>query len=188
MIRAALVGLVTIVPSLATAGTYVGIGIGTVPAVSEQTDRLEAGSRSVRGILGSRVAGYLSLEASVGGFEMLIADGQGALKPLGDAYQLAAAAKLSIPLGNNFEIFGKGGVHHTFVSADNPVNDVSGNGILLGAGLEYRLDALLGKASLFVDYQYSRATLGGDEDGRFRDNKAFDSNVRMWTAGVTVGI
>jgi hypothetical protein len=184
----ALVGLITLATvGTASAGTYVGIGIGTVPAVSEQTDRLEAGGRSVRAVLGSRFS-YLSVEGALGGFDMLIADGQGELKPLGDAYQLAAALKLNVPLGSGFEVFGRAGVHHTLIDADQELNSVAGNGALLGAGIEYRLDAVLGKASIFIDYQYSRALLAGDDGDRFTGNKAFDSNLRMWTLGLTIGL
>jgi Outer membrane protein beta-barrel domain len=169
----------------ASAGTYLGLGIGTSPAVSEQTDRLESGSRSGKLLLGTRF-GNVAVEGSLGGFDMLIADQAGTLKTFGSTYQAAIAGKLSVPLGNNFEAFGRAGIHHTWIDTDVDANAVSGNGLLLGAGIEYRLNLIVGQGSIFMDYQYSRATLEGTD--KFVGNKAFDSSYRMWTLGLTVGL
>jgi hypothetical protein len=103
------------------------------------------------------------------------------LNPYGDAYQASAALKVSFPLGNNFEAFGRGGLQHSWIRSARSDNNVDGNGYLLGAGFEYRLNLLIGQGSLFVDYQYNKATLTGD---RLR----FDQSTRMWTMGLTVGI
>ena len=172
------------VPVSANAGTYVGLGIGTGPEVNEQTERLSSDSRSAKVLLGTRF-GNVAIEGAVGGFDMAIATVSD-IRSFGDAYQASAALKLSLPLGNNFEAFGRAGVHHTWVSGDNEVNDISGNGLLIGAGFEYRLNMILGQGSIFVDYQYNKATLEGTE--RFKGNGALDTTYRMFTLGLTVGL
>ncbi len=165
--------------SVASAGTYLGLGIGTAPAISENTDRLSSDGRSGRFLLGMRFA-RISVEGSVGDYDVLISPA-GTAMPYGTAYQASAALKASFPLGNNFEAFGRGGVQHTWINADDGVHDVSGSGYLLGAGFEYRLNLLLGQGSIFVDYQYNKAKLEGDR-------LAFDASTRMWTLGLTLGI
>jgi hypothetical protein len=167
----------------ASAGTYLGLGIGTSPAFNEQTEKLDAGSRSGRLLIGTRF-GNVAVEGAVGGFGMTIVNNAGLATDFGDAYQASLALKLNLPLGNNFEAFGRAGVHHTWVSAVNEQNDVAGNGLLIGVGIEYRLNLILGQGSIFIDYQYNRATLEGEGDGaRFVGNAALDSSYRMWTLG-----
>jgi hypothetical protein len=178
--------LLASLPATASAGTYVGLGIGTAPAFNEQTERLDSDSRSARVMLGWRTAN-VSVEGAIGGFDMIITDPRnGVSRGFGDAYQASAALKLNLPLGNNFEAFGRAGLHHTWISPEVEINEVSGNGLLIGAGFEYRLNLLVGQGSIFVDYQYNRVTLEGEE--RFMGNAAFDSSYRMWTMGLTVGL
>jgi hypothetical protein len=118
---------------------------------------------------------------------MIITDlRNGVITPFGDAYQASAALKLNLPLGNNFEAFGRAGLHHTWISPEVDGNEVSGNGLLVGAGFEYRLNLLVGQGSIFVDYQYNRVKLEGEE--RFMAGQALDSSYRMWTMGLTVGL
>jgi hypothetical protein len=186
--KCALLAAVTFaaIPVSASAGTYVGLGIGTGPEVNEQTERLSADSRSGKLFLGTRF-GNVAVEGGIGGFGMAITDPRnGVTRSFGDVYQASAALKLSLPLGNNFEAFGRAGVHHTWMEPDNEPNQISGNGLLVGAGFEYRLNMILGQGSIFVDYQYSKATLEGTE--RFMGNSAFDTSYRMFTLGITVGL
>ncbi|MBS1122473.1 MAG: OmpA-like transrane domain, partial [Deltaproteobacteria bacterium] len=138
--------------SIASAGSYLGLGIGTGPAINDQTDRLAPDGRSGRLLVGTRF-GRFSAEGSVSGYSLLF-DQSGGMIPFGDAYQASAALKASLPLGNNFELFGRGGLQHTWFRAKNSELDASGSGYLLGAGFEYRLNLILGQGSIFVDYQY----------------------------------
>lgn len=167
----------------ASAGTYVGLGIGSSPAISEQTDRLEGDGRSGRFLVGMRFA-RVSIEGSVGGYDVaLINANSGMFVPHGTSYQVAGAVKLSLPIGNKFEGFGRAGLHKTWIRADvmPDINNMSGGGYLLGLGLEYRLNMIIGQGSIFVDYQYNQAKLEGE---RF----TFDGSSRMFTLGVTVGL
>lgn len=166
----------------AVAGSYLGLGIGTSPAISEDSDRLGSDGRSGKVLLGMRFA-RISLEGGLGAYDVTILD-SGQPKPYGETYQLSGAVKLSLPLGNNFEAFGRAGLHHTWIRSklpDDDRSDVSGDGYLIGAGFEYRLNLLVGQGSLFIDYQVNKAKLEGE---RFM----FDGSSRMWTAGLTVGL
>jgi len=175
--------LVAALSSVASAGSYLGLGIGTKPAISDQKDRLETEGRSGKFLLGTRW-GNVSAEGAIGGYSVLVSSSDTFI-PLGDAYQASAALKMSLPFASGFEGFGRVGVHHTWINSDKDMNSVSGNGFLIGAGFEYRLNLTVTQASLFVDYQYSKAKLEGD---RFKDGMAFESSSRMWTLGLTVGI
>jgi opacity protein-like surface antigen len=166
--------------SVAAAGTYLGLGIGTGPAINDSADRLHPDGRSGRLLVGTRF-GQVSAEGSIGRYGLAF-DQSGGILPFGTAYQASAALKVSLPLGNNFEAFGRGGLQHTWLSAKSSELDSSGNGYLLGAGFEYRLNLVLGQGSIFVDYQYNKTKLENDHI------PFGDTSARMWTLGLTVGI
>lgn len=181
------VALVMAMAGTSAAGTYVGLGIGTAPAFSEQGSQLgemDSNSRSGRVVAGMRF-GNVSVEGAVGGYDLSLKADSGGVDPFGSLYSASAALKLSLPLGNNFEAFGRVGVHHTWISADDSRFDVSGNGLLIGAGIEYRLNLLVGQGSIFMDYQYSKAKLDGEV---LFDRNALDTSSRMFTIGLTVGL
>jgi hypothetical protein len=173
----------------ASAGTYLGLGIGTIPAVSEDTDRIDADSRALKGLVGMRW-GQWSIEGSIGG-NTLMRDRQSNLEadkpvfvPYGDFYNLGLAAKFNLPLGSNFEAFGRLGLNHLVVRGENPENDVSGNGLMFGAGFEYRLNLGVGGGSIFVDYMVNRASM----ESETRPGLATDLTTRTWMLGLTLGI
>jgi hypothetical protein len=176
------VSLVAATSAPALAGSYLGLGIGTSPTISEQTDRLDGNGRSGKVLLGMRF-GQLSLEGGIGAWDVVRTNDRGITQPFAESYQLSGALKLSLPLGNNFEAFGRAGLHHTWLRAASGMDrdHVSGDGYLIGAGFEYRLNLVVGQGSLFIDYQVNKAKLEGE---RFM----FDGNTRMWTAGLTVGL
>lgn len=170
--------LVAATASAASAGSYLGLGIGTAPATSTSTDLMatEADGRSGRLLLGIRLA-RLSLEGSVGRFDLVV-NNQHDFKNT----MLGAGLKYNLPLGDNFEAFGRGGVQRTYlneVMADR--YDVAGNGYYLGGGVEYRVEFLLG-GSIFLDYQYATATV--DSETLW----SFDVSNRMWTIGLTLSL
>ena len=186
MYRAALVViLLSVSSSAAFAGGYLGLGLGTSPGISSDNDRFDSDGRSARVFGGSRF-GQLSIEGDIGGFGVLQRNSPNpGLNPLGTMYQAAVLLKASLPLSDGFEVFGKAGLHHTWLSASHrdPTFDADGNGFLLGAGAEYRFKpSFLGSASIFVDYQLARTGLDGD---RIKD---VDATYRMWTLGFAVGI
>jgi len=184
MNRAVLVAsLVVATSGTAKAGTYLGLGIGTAPAMTEDSGRIDSDGRSAKVLIGSRW-GNVSLEGAIDGNALARSNDRGVISPFGDLYQATGALKLNLPLGNNFEAFGRAGVHHTWVNADNDALKAQGNGLLLGAGVEYRLNLGVGAGSIFVDYQFSKASLTGDNN----DKLTYDLSTRMFMLGVTVGI
>jgi opacity protein-like surface antigen len=177
MLRASLVAVILVAVSsqAAHAGGYLGLGVGTAPSVGD--DLFEANGRSAK-ILGGMRWAQFSVEGSVGGFAL----GQPNSRAELDAYQAQASAKLSLPLGSGFEAFGRAGLQHAWLTSDNTANDMDGNGYLLGAGFEYRLNLGIGSGSIFVDYTYAKANLTGER------SQQLDLSTRMWTLGITVGI
>jgi hypothetical protein len=172
--------------SVATAGAYVGLGIGT-NAVSEGSDRLVEDGRSARLLVGYRFRplrfGTFAAEGSIGGYGLGLKDRTSVVEI--DAYQYSAAVRFNLPLPNNFEAFGRLGLQHTTASAENPIYDTSGSGFLVGAGIAYRFDVGIGSgASASVDYQLNKLELSGE---RFQNGTAFDVIERQWTLGVTLG-
>lgn len=163
-------------PSTASAG-YIGLGIGSVPAFSEDADLgFHASSRSAKLVAGSRF-GRLSIEGALGGFD--IAQNGYAF---GKVYQLSLSGKLSLPLGDGFDAFGRLGVGHTWIEAEDPgfeFAEGAGNGLVFGAGIEYRVGFLVGGA-IFVDYQISRTELANDV---FQT----EADSRMFSLGATLG-
>jgi len=168
--------------SVASAGTYLGVGIGSESSGgATRSDGVDVGSmdgygRSGRLILGSRFS-KLSIEAQASQFDVtFVASGY-------EATQLAAALKLSLPLGSNFEFFAKGGVERTWLNnGPTDMHDAAGNGLLLGAGFEYRLNLGVTAASIFVDYQ--RASSGFENEAMLQ----WDGVTSMWTLGATVSL
>ncbi|MBV8760829.1 MAG: outer membrane beta-barrel protein [Deltaproteobacteria bacterium] len=173
------VALVAASASAASAGTYLGLGIGTAAsghvgddASSQGTD----GNRSGRLFLGFRF-GNLSVEGGVMRFSQMFKN------TADDATQLGADLKYSLPLGNGFEVFGRGGLQRTQLSNDQA--SISGNGWLLGAGFEYRLNLGVTAASLFVDYTHSQTSY---DQGQTGGMTTIDSSASMWMAGATLAL
>jgi hypothetical protein len=161
----------------ASAGTYLGLGIGTAASPGGDIPMTSSdGNRSGRLILGTRF-GHLSVEGTGEryGFFRGVAVYQGNV--------LGAALKYSLPLGNNFEVFGRGGLERTWLSTDNPAG-LAGNGWLVGAGFEYRLNLGVTGASVFVDYEHTDTSLVNQSDMK----ATRDETIGLWTAGVTLAI
>lgn len=169
--------------SVASAGAYVGLGVGTAVGGSWQAPErgnegdVDGFERSGRLVVGTRIS-KLSLEGQVGRFALTFGD------PLEyQGTQLGVGLKYSIPLGNNFEVFPKAGVGRTWLSGmSSPDESYAGNGWFLGAGVEYRLNLGVTAASLFLDYQ--RSSTDFDSVPMY----AFDSSIGMWTLGATVSL
>jgi len=174
--------------TVASAGTYLGLGIGSETSGGwERTDgagysgEMAGFGRSGRLMVGRRFGKLLSVEGQGSRFELTGLDNQ----TTHQATQLAAALKLSLGLGSGFEFFAKGGLEHTWLSpADSMLSEgASGNGLLLGAGFEYRLELAGTGASIFVDYQ--RASTSFETDATMG---TFDGVTSMWTLGATVSL
>ncbi|MDB4953452.1 MAG: hypothetical protein JWO36_1021 [Myxococcales bacterium] len=166
--------------SAAVAGPYVGLGIGN-SSVSDSTNNYLPDGRSGRLMLGTRF-GNISAEGAFTGYGLI--QRNGANGGLVDARSLSGALKLSIPLGNNFEGFARGGLIRTWLSpqSDARMPTYSGDGYTFSAGFEYRLNLIVAGTSLFVDYTHNSANLTADKF------KSIDQTTSLWTLGLTVSI
>lgn len=177
MKRALLVatGLLALSTTTVSAGGYLGLALGSQPGVNDQMESFAAPvGRSLR-LLGGARFGNVSIEGGLNGFGVLANNVER------NVYQLSAALKLNLPLGNNFEGFGRVGLERTWLNMDDTRYDLRGDGFMVGAGFEYRLNAVISNASLFVDYTIHHATL---EDMRGK----VDETSRIWGLGFTIGI
>jgi hypothetical protein len=171
-------GLLAFAAKTASADGFLGLALGTDPSLNDEMQtRLQSHAlgRSLRALGGVRF-GNLSIEGALNGF--------GVSSNRGDTtiYQLSAAVKYNLPLGNDFEALGRAGLERTWLSVGDDPYNLAGNGFLAGAGFEYRLNAVLANASVFVDYTIHHATL---QDSR---NNQVDETSRVWALGFTVGI
>jgi hypothetical protein len=164
------------ISSTASADGYLGLALGTEPGINDQfvQDVAAPVGRSVR-VLGGARFGNISIEGALNGFSVLT-------KHVGEQtmYQGSVALKLNLPLGNHFEGFGRVGAERTWLNLQDEGANLAGNGFLVGGGFEYRLDAVLTHASIFVDYNVHHATLDAQ---RFQK----DATTRIWGLGFTVG-
>lgn len=170
--------------SVASAGTYIGLGVGSESTGgAEYSDGrgsvgggMDGFERSGRLMVGKRMS-KLSVEGQASRFDVNF-DYNGY-----EATQLALALKLSLPLGSGFEFFGKGGLERTWLSGGpSEMHGAAGNGLLLGAGFEYQFSLGLTGASIFVDYQ--RASTSFENEYMV----AWDGVTSMWTLGATVSL
>ncbi|MCW5804439.1 MAG: outer membrane beta-barrel protein [Deltaproteobacteria bacterium] len=170
--------LVAVSSHVAEAGGYLGLGVGTSPSINSEHDtRFTTNGRSAK-LLGGMRWGQWSVEGAVGGVELSLFSNSRAVL---DLYQAQLAGRFSLPLGSGFEAYGRAGVQHAWLSSDNPMIDMQGSGLLVGAGFEYRINLAVGSGSIFVDYTYAKSNLEGHQN-------TYDLNTRMWTLGITVGI
>jgi len=168
-------GVLTGFAPTAAAGGYLGLALGTDPGVNDDMAQVATPtSRSLRGLGGIRF-GNLSIEGAINGFGV---NANGVDRRV---YQASAAAKLSLPLGDGFEGFGRAGIERTWLNVDDERYDLTGNGFQVAAGFEYRLNALVSNASLFVDYTIHHATLANTRG-------EVSETSRIWALGFTIGI
>lgn len=168
------------ISSTASADTYLGVALGTQPGINDEFVQGEGQplGRSLRGLAGIRFS-HVSLEGALNGFTVLTNN-------FGEktAYQLSGAVKLNLPLGNGFEAFARAGLERTWLNQSDAQNqgvDLMGDGYLVGGGFEYRLDAVLANASLFVDYNVHHATLDSPRI-------TVDATARIWGLGILIGL
>src|SRR5262245_58528590 len=165
------------ISTTASAGGYVGIALGSEPGVNDEVakDVGNPSGKSLRVLGGMRFANNFSIEGALNGFGVIASN-------RGDqtAYQISAAAKFNYPLGDNFEAFGRAGLERTWLDVGDERYNWAGNGLLLGAGFEYRLDAVLANAAAFVDLNFHRVTLENTRDKR-------DMNETVWGLGFSIG-
>lgn len=167
--------LVTAMGQAASAGTYVGLGLGTSANASSDNVMMDGNGRSGRLMLGYRFS-RIAIEGSGTRYDLFVGSA-----PY-QATQLAAGLKLAFPLGNHFDLIGRGGLQRTSLSMSGSQGaDADGNGYYLGAGVEYGLNLGLTGASIFIDYQRSSTDF---DNG----NRQYEGVASMWTLGATLSL
>lgn len=160
--------------TVAYAGPYLGLGVGTSPDLRGEMQGFSAASRSGRLTLGQRFS-ILSVEGAVGGYQLA--------NPADvkyDSISVSGGGRLSLTLEGPLAVFARAGVERTWLRAD-VMPDYQGNGVYGGIGAELSLALPLGETSIWVDYSRHRATLhSGDAE--------LDTEHGLWTAGLSVGL
>src|SRR5689334_10480255 len=107
--------------TVASAETYLGAGLGTEASVGGGMTGFQGnGGRSERLMLGERIS-WVSIEASGTRFGL-----RGSENAPFTGTELAAALKLSVPLGYNFALFGRGGFQRSWLTTDSSQPERSG--------------------------------------------------------------
>ena len=176
---ALVIAAAVLVPHLASAGPYVGLAVG--PSLETSGD----GSYASADRTGKLLVGFSLAQVAIEGAAM-----RGSLTQTDggrgyDVTQLSLAGKLSLPLADGFEAFGRVGMQKTSLGSQNSADagraDADGSGLLLGAGIEYRLNLIATQASIFVDYNFASSTLNGPQFA------AQTLQTRGFSIGATVG-
>ena len=157
--------------SAASAGSYLSLGVGGDPAV--HGDMRMAASGEGDGANGRLALGF--------GVSRLAIEGSLSRFALGSSTGTAAGAhlRLRFPVQGGFGIFARVGMERVWLGSDLPTMDSTADGIVGGLGLEYRLSApLLGEAGIWAEVSDDRLDTGGGHTG----------GVRLWTAGLIVGL
>ena len=165
--------LVAASASVASAGGFVGLGIGTGAASSGDVPYEENG-RSLRLHGGYRFLGRFSVEGMASRYGLAYAGSEWSTTTLG------LAGKVSFPLGDQFEAFGRLGLQHTTTSDDFNNYENGGSGFLLGGGFEYKLPVAAVGVSIFVDYTILYT---GMKNVRPASGNEFGLTSRIWTLG-----
>jgi hypothetical protein len=158
--------------SVATAGTYVSLGVGGAP--SGQGELNVAAASGTSKVTQQRVAlgtsfGRIAIEATLGRF------GIGA----GDAVVAGVHGRISVPLDGHFGAYGRVGVERAWLSDLEARFGDSADGLAAGLGLEYKLSMpILGQASVWAEGSQDQWNLADQTKG----------GVRMWTVGLTLGL
>jgi len=160
---------------VASAGTYIGLAVGPSLDISGDT-AFKSTDRDGKLLFGLSF-GPLAIEAGALRGSLAQTDGGRGY----DVTQLSISAKYDFPLAEGFEAFGRAGLQRTSLSsqssADMGAADADGTGLLLGAGIEYRINLIATQASLFVEYDFASTKLNGPEF----------SNVSLQTRGFLLG-
>ncbi len=169
---------VVLASSAASAGPYVGLGLGPSAGlgtdIPEHVDQVRGNGRAGR-LFGGYRFGKFSAEAGITWFDALWRT----TGPQNHSTKLLSlSGKYNHSLGSGFEVFGRVGVQHTTHEADGGMT-YSGKGLLGGGGVEYRIKVpALAAASIFLDYTLTTAGLTPAD---------FSLNTRVWTLGAIVG-
>jgi hypothetical protein len=178
--RALLVAvLVTVGGSAASAGTYLGIGIGNGASVGDSSNEsYTANGRSARVALGYRISSF-SIEGMYSGYGYLLANGPGS--GLTDSRSVQLAAKYNFALADHFELFGRLGFLRTDLTDHDTGDSREGEGYTASVGVEYRLNLVATDLGIYVDWTRNQASFDSG------DGVQVDQSASMWTLGANIG-
>jgi hypothetical protein len=172
MLRRALLtaSLLAATATTASAGSYLSLGLGGDPAI-------QGDLRGAAGGEGEGGNGRLALGQRFGRLAL-----EGSLSRYGISDTEATAAgvhlRLTVPIDGGFGAYLRGGLEYVWLGDAGPSGDTSGDGVVGGVGLEYRLEApVLGEASIWGEVSEDRWTTDVGEGG-----------ARLWTLGFSIGI
>lgn len=145
--------LVTAAAGAAQAGGYVSAGLGGAPDLGGELTMLSAEDSSSGRIAVGQGFGPLSVEAGLGGFGV---DG-------GTMVSASVSLKLNADLVSKLDGYVRGGLERSWVRGGGAMDGLSGDGHLLGAGLELELPMLLTDAALWLELDREWMELGQAE-------------------------
>lgn len=174
-----LAAVIAATTSVASAGTYLGAGIGTSASLGGDHTPYASNGRSGRLILGFGF-GRIGIEANATRYGL--ARGTEGFQ----ATSLAAALRVGFPLGNNFELFGRGGLERTWLTTSGTDPEPSGNGWLLGIGAAYKVNLGITGASIFIDYTHDET--GFSFTDAHNQMGKFNQSAGLWTLGLTLAL
>jgi hypothetical protein len=180
--RSLLVLFLIAAPAVAHAGPYVSAGVGSGPALGGDFDDVLStdGHSAGRVGIGHRF-GPASLEAAIAGFGVTATAPTGQTAS-GTALSAQISAKLGVPIFLGIGAYGRGGLEHTWMGPTPSESDrLSGNGKVLGAGLEYNVDFVLASAGVWLEFDREWITVSSHD-------MAFDGTADSLMAGLRVGI
>ncbi len=149
------IGILALGGSLASAGTYVGLGVGS--GIDTNGDGSYSSSDRTGKLLVGYSFGQIAIEAAGQRGSLVDANAAGF-----DLTQLSVAGKYNLPLADGFEAFGRVGYQRTSLSSQTGATpDTAGTGLLIGAGIEYKLNLVATSASIFLDYNFATTSLEG---------------------------
>lgn len=165
-------------PAAASAGGFVGLGVGPSPNLSgDEVNDLEGSGRTGRLFLGYRIQ-HFSIEG-----QLTANSTTDSLRNQDDyaARHVALYGKYSHPIGDGFEAFGKVGLVQSSYGNDD-TESLSGGGLGAAAGVELRVNLGISAIAFGLEYGLTSVDLelpNGDE-----------STVRsgQWMLSVSLGM
>lgn len=137
----------------ARAGGYVSAGVGSTADLGGDLTMLGAEGRSGKLAVGHGF-GAIALEVGLAGFGV---DG-------GTMMTASASVKVKGHLVSKLDGFVRGGLERSWVRSDGAMDGLSGDGHLLGLGLELPLPSLVAESALWLELDRQWVELG-ESDG-----------------------
>ena len=149
MSRAVLVLILIAAPTLAHAGGYVSAGIGGGAELGGELHNLSGEGHNAGRLALGRWFGPIALEGAVSGFGVTGTMPGGAAVD-GEALSTSLSGKAHAGLIAGLGAFVRVGVMRTWIRTDS-MEDLEGDGYVIGAGLDYRISLPVWEAALWLE-------------------------------------